>query len=542
MLPLCKKEKQHPLELDIKIRYCFNKHYISEAISLAKDFLSPSPMKVDILRIFEMEENLKVMLENGPNIDEYWRPQRGNKVLLPGENYLEKEFYNSFISASLPKKHDGTQIYSLKKIYYDMLLDVSPLLTYGVSAAIFSKYVYKTAALALQAESDFDLLIRMIYSQSDKGDIYFFQHIYHNDDSILLIEKQIKLLHNEDRCKLLTEKHVKAMCFFVVGRVLALYSQMKNISEHVRKFKDVKKGVEFIDESISVFSSLNMSLTVAEAYSTKGLLQFVAGNKYIIGKMHYIKALGIIQNVYTEHPILAASYFNIGFMCYQMGEFNLLLAIRYFNISFDIYNKTLGRHRRTAYTAFYLGKSLQEVGKYIESMPILAKAYALQEEVMLADNNIADASRDSEKLIQIKRLHDNALKEAEFESSYFYPVEGWYHLRAAFQAMLIGNCHRGLKNIDNAKYYLNLSRHKLISLSNDNSNLKDFAHLLTDDIDEFLGLTDQPTVDKWLVHLESKFLYGLIWTVILILLTLAILFIYFDRYMFSDLDCGWFSL
>ena len=104
----------------------------------------------------------------------------------------------------------------------------------------------------------------------------------------------------------------------------------------------------------------------------------------------YTQALGILRAMYGEHALVVAIHYNIAYMYYKLGRADFLNGSEEFLKSYEVYNNTLGNHKRTASAVFHAGECLNMYGRLEDSLPYFFQALGIQEKVAPRDRDISE--------------------------------------------------------------------------------------------------------------------------------------------------------
>ena len=332
----------------------------------------------------------------------------------------------------------GLKFTQLMDDYYDMLTKSFVFYFFDIHNSVFSRYIYFKAALAYRPV-DYGRFMTLLYLLGDHGDVYLYNHKDKYDKTLLLIEESVDVIKDDNSCRSSVKTKEIGMCLLVKSKTFTIYPRMNESSEDVKGLFNASKGLTLLEMAENLFLSLKLRHEVADTLSLKGLVYINSGN-YSEAISAYVQALNVFRELYGVHPFTAAALYNLAYVHYKSGGFSLLRAIDMFNQSYQIYNKTLGIHRRTSSAIFFVGSALQACGKFNESTEYLQAAYRIQDKVTKLHKDISKAPMDIAESLYMKYLHDNAHTTAVSKLQELQLPAG-ISIKAAFIAYFIGNCH-----------------------------------------------------------------------------------------------------
>ena len=353
---------------------------------------------------------------------------------------------------NVKKMFSNGEIYKdLYASFYETVEKASTFFLFGIQEDIFSKYIFYKAANMFK-QIDIGCFMTVLYLQSDKGDVYFYNHPNPYEKVSVIVSEAVDLFDGESQCEIIKDRKQFGICILVQGRVTSLHE--RKLNEKI--MHDPEKGLRLIEKAEGIFESDNLKFEMASALSSKGVV-LLTMKKYSKALTAYQKAHAILLNLPLSRVFLAASHYNMAYCYYKLAGFNLLDAVFHFNKSFSIFNHTLGLHRRTANAVFFHGSALQSLGKYHESFRSLEAAYSIQQQVIYLHTDISQAPRDQAELMYMKFMYEQTNHQLDQQLAVTI-TPGDVSLQASFTAYALGNCKSNINDVPAAEQNFKLAQ------------------------------------------------------------------------------------
>lgn len=349
-------------------------------------------------------------------------------------------------------------ISSLFESFYDMLLSAADLFMFGFDDKLVSSF-FDYAAEDAKQRKDVPRYLALLFLQGDRGDVFFYHHKDKYNKIQKLVDAEVDMIVNTTLTlnKQSTRETAYALC--IQGRVLALYPSRAGWTKDAEKVDNFEKGKSLVESAIGLLDDLGLQHDKAIVLSLLGL---ILKNKRLYNDAikSYKKALDILTTLYKNHALIGAMHFNIGYMHYKLGRENFLDGTKEFLKSFDVYEKTLGDHKRTASAMFHAGECLNMYGQLEESLPYFVDAFKIQERVAPRDRDIAETlmsiAEVNYKLGKYKTAlpyFEKCLKVMTYKGVMSHPK----HREIGYAYKGLANCLMKMNCLDDAKINFNIA-------------------------------------------------------------------------------------
>lgn len=340
---------------------------------------------------------------------------------------------------------------SLFDNFYEMIVSAADMFLFGFDDKLISSF-FDYAAEDAKQRGDKPRYLALLFLQGDRGDVFFYHHKDKYNKIQKLVDTEVDMILNASITidQQSTRETAYALC--VQGRVLALYPSRAGWTKDADKVDNFEKGKSLVKDAVALLDTLNLKHDKAMVLSLLGLI-YKNKRKYVEAIDTYNEALDIMKNLYGSHALIGAIHFNIGYMYYKLGKEDFLNGKNEFIKSYEIYEQTLGNHKRTASAVFHAGECLNFYGNLEESLPYFEEAFQIQDKVAPRDRDTAETlmsiAEVNYKLGNYQKAvpyYEKCLKIMTYKGVMSHPK----HREIGYAYKGLANCFRELQQIDEA--------------------------------------------------------------------------------------------